>query len=173
MELSEAIDLIRLERFKVVQNWADLGCGSGLFSLALANFLPPGSRIFAVDLNKNSFGKITGEQNNVSIEKIVRDFVHDDWPFNNLDGILMCNSLHYVKDKISLLTKAQKYLRQSHSFLVVEYDTERANQWVPYPINFSSLKYLFENAGYSSVRRLNEIPSIYNRSKIYSAFIGK
>jgi hypothetical protein len=53
----------------------------------------------------------------------------------------------------------------------VEYDMEAANHWVPYPINFSSLKKLFHDVGFSFVEKINERPSVFNRANLYSAII--
>ena len=51
MQLSEAIELI--QKINIPGNkpqvWADLGCGDGLFTRALATLLPEGSIIHAVD----------------------------------------------------------------------------------------------------------------------------
>jgi ubiquinone/menaquinone biosynthesis C-methylase UbiE len=38
-------------------HWADLGCGSGTFTLALATLLPPGSTIEAIDLRPGVIGQ--------------------------------------------------------------------------------------------------------------------
>jgi ubiquinone/menaquinone biosynthesis C-methylase UbiE len=152
--------------------WADLGCGSGLFTLALATFLQPGSTIYAVDLRPAIKSQRTPNQ--VSIESIKADFTRQDLPFHDLDGILMANSLHYVNDKASFIQRLKTtILRPRHSFLIVEYDTDTAvSTWVPYPLSFSKLQSLFHSAGYSTITRLVDSPSIYNRSTIYSALIN-
>lgn len=83
---------------------------------------------------------------------------------------MMANSLHYVKDKIKFLEKMKSHIHMDGCFLIIEYDTEVSNRWVPYPISFLSLKKLFHDAGYSSVIRINEMPSAFNnRGNMYSA----
>ena len=84
----------------------------------------------------------------------------------------MANSFHYVKDKITLIHKLENYLSPSPQFLIVEYDTENANQWVPYPIGFKSLEKLFIGAGYKSVIKINEMPSVFRREMMYGVLIG-
>jgi len=56
-------------------------------------------------------------------------------------------------------------------FLIVEYDTDIANPWVPYPLSFNTIKTLFVTTGFHSINKINEIPSRFNRAKIYSVFI--
>jgi trans-aconitate methyltransferase len=150
--------------------WADLGCGAGTFTLALASLLQSQSTIYAVDRKPAIRTQIIS--NHVSIESLKADFAKDPLP-RDLDGILMANSLHFVKDKPALIQNLRRTtLRPQHAFLVVEYDTDRATPiWVPYPVSFTSLQSIFQAAGYSRVTRLADHPSIYNRNVIYSALI--
>jgi trans-aconitate methyltransferase len=159
-------------KFTNAARWADLGCGAGLFTVALASLLPPGSTVYAIDRKPAIRPQLTPNQ--VSIQPKKADFVKQNLPTLDLDGILMANSLHYVKDKPTLLrTLRAANLRPQHAILIIEYDTDRPNPiWVPYPVSFASLQTLFQNAGYSTIIRLADHPSIYNRNAIYSAYIA-
>jgi len=60
MKISEAIALIHnptLEQNRA-QSWCDLGCGTGTFTMALAQSLAPGSTIHAVDLDPKALEAI-------------------------------------------------------------------------------------------------------------------
>lgn len=172
MKQQEAINLIEkaIPHSDKPQIWADLGCGSGTFTNALARLLPSGSHIYAVDGQSQNFPKVIG--NNVSIDFIKADFEKFDFDFSNLDGILMTNSLHYVKDKRLLIGRLEKYLSENKKFVIVEYDTTASNQWVPYPINFFKLKELFIELGYSKIIKLDERQSIFGQGNLYSVIIG-
>ncbi len=167
MQHNEAIDLLSYSSGEK-QTWTDLGCGAGTFTLALAHQLKEGSNICAVDKNLSALNKIPNEFDNVQIKKHQADFTEFDLP-ENLDGILMANSLHYVDNKAIFIKKIENKLKYKGSFLIIEYDTDKSNQWVPFPITFQSLKILFENIGFTSITKLNEQPSIYKRANIYSA----
>jgi ubiquinone/menaquinone biosynthesis C-methylase UbiE len=175
MELTEAAKMLANDKFTSheKEKWADLGCGNGTFTLALAGLLRPQSIIYAVDRDKSALNKIPNEYNSVVIEKIPDNFEAHDLLFKNLDGILMANSLHYIKDKSSFIQRAIGYLKQDGCFLLVEYDTNKANQWVPYPLSFSSLIELFNGAGFHSISKLNERASLFGRAELYSALIQK
>ncbi len=174
MLLKEVIELIRYEKIfrPGNQTWADLGCVSGAFTKALADLLTAGSIIYAVDKNKPALEKTLEEFKNVSVKKLHGDFLKAEIPLN-LDGIIMANSLHFVKDKNTFVKIIEKHLNKEGSFLIVEYDMDTANPWVPFPISFKSLKILFENQEYSSIIKLNERSSSYQRGSIYSAIIMK
>ena len=155
----------------VPQTWADLGCGAGLFTSALSYQLAYGSKIFAVDKDIKVF---KGDQHEgVIFEKVKADFVLDTLKVANLDGILMANSFHFVNRKIEFINKLARYFRQQESFLIVEYDTNAANAWVPYPISFYSLKEFFFEMGFDYIEKIHELRSRYNNGNIYSALIKR
>ena len=172
MELNEAIELIKNENINSAKqtSWADLGCGSGLFTQALAHLLEPRSKLFAVDKNIYALNKLK-HVNNITIEKVQADFIADKLDFINLDGILMANSFHFVRNKIEFIVKTEQYLKANGCFLFVEYDTDSHNPWVPYPVSYNSLVHLFKEHKYNGVEKLNQLPSRYNRSTIYSALV--
>ena len=144
------------------QRWADLGSGKGTFTHVLQNLLPDGSQIRPID---------TLPQN---LPNFIRaDFKHDDLPLANLDGILLANSLHYLQDKIKLIHKLETYFAAEPTFLIIEYDTNQANTWVPYPIAYNELQKFFNGLGYQNIHKLAQRRSIYNRANLYSAFVKK
>jgi ubiquinone/menaquinone biosynthesis C-methylase UbiE len=172
MQLQDAINLIQNKNINTETKsvWADLGCGSGLFTNALASLLADESTIYAVDKNLSSFHK-NSSLKSILIKPVELNFERTPLPFNNLDGILMANSLHYVKNKKDFFEKIKTCLNANGCFLIVEYDMEIANHWVPYPISFLSLKKLFHDVGFSFVEKINERPSVFNRANLYSAII--
>ena len=184
MTQRDAIALINHSLLHTVSptHWADLGCGSGTFTLALAELLPEGSTIEAIDLRPGIARQLTA--NGVTIIPRSADFVTDDLGLSGLDGILMANSLHYVKDKPSLLQKLRAYYRGSalapgatpspdvppsnattatgSALLLVEYDTDRPTpHWVPYPLSFASAAKLLPAAGWPHIQKLSSRPSQY------------
>jgi ubiquinone/menaquinone biosynthesis C-methylase UbiE len=149
-------------------HWADLGCGSGTFTLALAHLLAPGSIIEAID-RKPGIAKQT-TPGGVTIIPRTGDFVVDDLGLNGLDGMLMANSLHYVKDKPALLQKLRASYRPAIPglLLLVEYDTDRPTpHWVPYPLSFTAAAVLLPTAGWPLVQKLGSRPSAFGRSELY------
>jgi len=153
------------------QLWLDLGCGTGLFTLALAGNLPPGSKIIAIDKDEKALTKIPATVNNVVIQTIAADFVNDALDVKEVDGILMANSLHYVKDKEALLKKLISSMKTNGVFLIVEYDRQTGNQWVPYPLTIDAAKTLFKSLGYSGFRVLNKRLSMFGAHYMYAALI--
>lgn len=174
MEIREARKLIKTDQIPArIETWCDFGCGTGTFTLALSELLQTGSCIYAVDQDENSLKSIPPEHHGVKIKKHRADFIEDEFPFADLDGILMANSLHYVRDKATFLRKIERYVKTDFRLLIVEYDNETPNAWVPYPLTFQSLTNFFLRNGYSKILKLGERKSIYNRGAMYSALISK
>ena len=173
MLLNDAIQLIDCNELSEQPGmWTDLGCGDGLFTFALANLLLPGSTIYAID--KEPVKLLSrANPNHINVVGKSVDFVKEDILADNLSGILMANSLHFVEDKLALIEKLGKALRDNGYFVIVEYDTIKANSWVPYPIDFKRLTTLFDQAGYKFSRKLGERPSVYGNYNIYSAIFSK
>jgi SAM-dependent methyltransferase len=170
LELNEAIQLI--DGANVFggprQNWADLGCGSGLFTRALLSLLPVGSTVHAVD-KKNTLLK---DHTDSSIIFHRADFEKEDLPLVNLDGILMANSLHYIAEQLSCIRRLNKYLRPEKAhYLLIEYDTIVANQWVPYPLPFAHAQKLFRDAGFLNFKKIAERKSLFREGNIYACLI--
>lgn len=149
-----------------LQYWADLGCGGGTFTKALAAVLPAGSAITAVDREKQRL-EIEGAN------FIRANFEKDELQLEELDGILISNALHYVSDKASLITRLERLFAFQPVFIIIEYNTDRPNRWVPYPITFDKLKLLFAMLGYQSVVKVNERRSAYGSDMMYCAQVKK
>ena len=173
MDIKDAIQLITHNSFSVKNRkvWVDLGSGTGTFTSALASLLEKESIIYAIDSDASALKKIPDSNNRINLKKVIADFVNTDLPIQEIDGILMANSLHYVKDKEAFLNKLRPHLNIDACFLIIEYDSNASNLWVPYPIDFQSLKALFSKLNYANITKLNSRHSIYGNLQMYSALI--
>jgi len=151
--------------------WADLGCGNGLFTTVLSARLHSGSCIYAIDKRLPSGIQILNKE--VTITPVQADFVEDDLILHGLSGVLMANSLHYVKNKTALLQKLKTYLLPGAVFIIIEYDTTRANQWVPYPLPFVELQGLFAANGFRHIQKTGERKSLYQSGRMYACSVER
>ena len=142
--------------------WADLGAGEGAFTLALAELLGPGAHIVAVDKDANALRAIGH-----GIETRVADFTKP-LGLHDLDGVLMANSLHFVREKAPVLESVRDMLRPGGRLIVVEYSGDRGNPWVPHPFTYASWVRMAEAAGLQGTEQLHSVPSRYFGS-MYSA----
>jgi ubiquinone/menaquinone biosynthesis C-methylase UbiE len=152
------------------QVWADLGCGDGTFTVALASLLPAGSTVHAIDNDTRALARLAARQGNVAIVAHAGDFTVFPWPFDALDGVLMANSLHYVRAQAAFLRGVDRAL-QRRRMLLVEYDITRGNAWVPYPITQAAAAELFRSVGYGVATAIGRKRSQYGRGEIYGLLL--
>lgn len=144
--------------------WADLGSGSGAFTLALADLIGPQGQIYSIDKDR---GRLSEQQRAmqasfpaVKVDYLAADFTQKlDLPA--LDGIVMANSLHYVRNKEPMLQRIRSYLKPGGRLLVVEYDTDRGNMWVPYPFSYPTWEKMARQNGFVETQLLASVPSRY------------
>jgi SAM-dependent methyltransferase len=152
---------------------ADLGSGSGAFTLALANILGPNGTIVSVDRDARALESQRTEMArrfpDADIDDRVADFTRLlDLP--PLDGIVMANSLHFVRDadKAAVLRQLLIHLRPGGRFVLVEYDADAGNQWVPYPLSFEIWRRQAPTVGLTEPREIGRVPSRF-LGAIYAA----
>lgn len=164
MTHQEAIDLIAPGIPAEASTWADMGAGTGVFTLALQEILPSGT-IYAADKSPHMLWRLPSTPN-VKIEVLEADFTR---PFEmpQVEGILMANALHYAKDPIQALTLVLAHLAPGGTFMLIEYDTDQANPpWVPYPISAPTFQQIAPLLGLTTLRDINRRTSIY-QEEIY------
>lgn len=140
MDLTEMTALIRAGVTEPEGNWADLGAGTGSFTLALRPLLSPNSTIYAIDRDTRAIDRLKEQiatiEPGATIVPLQADFmVSLELP--QLDGILMANTLHFIRDQTATLTQVVNYLRPGGTLLVVEYDQRAPIRWVPSPLPFA------------------------------------
>jgi ubiquinone/menaquinone biosynthesis C-methylase UbiE len=114
--------------------WADLGAGTGAFTLALADLLGPGAEIYAVDRDSTALQTNGRAMRSMfpatGVHYRTADFTRPlDLPL--LDGVVMANSLHFQRRQEEVVARVRGYLRASGRLLVVEYNISRGNFAVP------------------------------------------
>lgn len=151
--------------------WADFGSGEGAFTLALADLLGPDGQIYSIDQDAAALRvqrqALVARFPAVAVHTRVADFstVLDLPP---LDGIVMANALHFVRDKAPVLRLLRGYLRDGGRLIMVEYNTDQGNRWVPFPFSYPTWERLAERHGFAATRRLYAVPSSF-LGEIYSA----
>ena len=153
--------------------WADIVAGEGAFTLALADVLGPGSRIAAVDRDpgalQSNADAVAARFPDVELKTLVADFTIE-LALPLLDGLVAANSLHFVpRDRqVAVIRSLAAHLRPGAPFIVVEYDADGGNPWVPHPFTAATFARLAADAGLVDTIPLARVPSRF-LGGIYSA----
>lgn len=165
---TDHVALLRPANLPTGGAWADLGAGSGAFTLALRELVGAQAEVYAVDRDGARLRELEqawrlrfGDSSGLHLKPV--DFTRL-LELPALDGIVMANSLHYYKDKEKLLRHVSTFLKPGGRLLLVEYNVDSGNLWVPYPLSFESFMALAARAGFSVPHLLGRHPSSFLRA---------
>jgi len=198
MNHADHVNLLRPAGLAPGGTWADLGAGSGAFTLALRELIGPEAEIYAVDKDRGRLDELEQAYrarfgDPARLHLLPADFTRPlagstalSAGLPPLDGIVMANSLHFFRDKETVLRHVRTFLKPGGSLvpprgdalllpprgdallLLVEYNVDRGNPWVPRPLSFETFRALAPRAGFSEPRLLAKHPSRFLR-EFYSA----
>jgi ubiquinone/menaquinone biosynthesis C-methylase UbiE len=169
---SEMVDLIRGGLSGGGGVWADLGAGTGNFTWALAELLGPGATIYAVDRDGRAMQALRARMAaSPPAATIIPQQAEVGGPLRlpPLDGILMANLLHFIRDQPALLRRLAGLLRPDGRLLVVEYEQSTPLPWVPFPTPFARLGELCGAVGLGSPRQIGARRSPSSGQVLYAA----
>lgn len=153
--------------------WVDFGAGSGAFTLALRAIAGPDVDLIAIDRDRASLQTLGATMERLFPGTQLRLLDADmagRLTLPPLDGIVTANAIHFVplQDQTALLRRWRSYLKPEGRLIVVEYDTDSGNRWVPYPMSYASFRETARAAGFTEPVLLASRPSRW-LGRIYSA----
>jgi SAM-dependent methyltransferase len=178
MEHADHVGLIRagmgaLPGGAPLRRWLELGAGEGAFTLALADLLGPGAEITAIDRDAAALRRLGGEMAarfpRARLTTVSADFERPlavaGPPY---EGLLAANALHFARDPAAVIARLVPSLRPAARVVVVEYDTDRGNPWVPHPFSYRTWQRIAADAGLVGTREIGRVPSRF-LGAIYAA----
>ena len=176
MDHRDHVDLLKPANLPAGGVWADLGAGSGAFTLALREVIGPDATIHAVDKDRSALKELERAHRarfntNDNLKLLPNDFSRP-LELRALDGVIMANSLHYFKDREKVMRHVASFLKANGALLVVEYNVDSGNLWVPYPFTFETFGALALKSGFKEPRLLAKHPSRFLH-EFYSAVTHK
>lgn len=136
---------------------ADLGAGSGHYSMAAAKVVGGAGKVFVIDIKKDLLDvvRMNAEKSGIKnieiiwgdIEEVNGTRLRDQ----SVDAVIVSNVLFQVKDKAGLVTETKRILKPGGKVLVVDW-SESFNNLGPHTSQVFSedeAKNLFTQAGFS------------------------
>jgi ubiquinone/menaquinone biosynthesis C-methylase UbiE len=122
LKVDEIIARLELKPGVVV---ADLGAGSGVFSVPLARAVGPSGKVYAVEIDHALLEHINGkvkEQNVTNVHTVLGKFGDPSLPAADVDVAFMHDVLHHIEDRAEYLKNVARYLKPGGRLAIVEPD---------------------------------------------------
>lgn len=172
MDHADHVGLIRAGIEGKARRWLELGAGRGAFTLALADLLGPAAEIVAIDRDNGDLATLAETMRHrfpeARLTTAVADFSRALPLEPGFNGLLAANSLHFVRDPAAVIEGVRPLLRPGARIVVVEYDSDSGNRWVPFPFSYGTWQAIAERAGLLGTRLVGRVPSRF-LGAIYAA----
>lgn len=124
LRVDDAIAALELKPGSVV---ADIGAGSGTFTLPLAKAVSASGRVYAVEIDPGLVEHIARrarEQNTGNIHAVLGSFTDPKLPTRDLDLAFIYDVLHHIEQRAEYLERLATYLKPSGRIAVIDFHPE-------------------------------------------------
>jgi len=148
------------------QTIADIGAGSGLFSVPLARAVGPTGRVYAVEIDAGFFPQIrkrAGAAGVSNVETVLGQFTDPALPVKPIDLAFFHDVLHHIADRPAYLATVARYLAPDGRIVVVDYQAGLG----PHPghpeleVSRAQLEAWMSDAGLTEVKAIDLFPEKY------------
>lgn len=144
LHIDRVMDILGLASGK---NVADIGAGSGWFTVRAAQRVAPSGTVYAVDINDEAIRYIDQRIKKQSLQNVKTILSAPDdpkLPKNSVDAVLLLKTYHEVADPIALLEHLHAALRPGARVGVIDKNGDAANHGISQQILISEA----EQAGF-------------------------
>jgi predicted methyltransferase len=106
---------------------ADIGSGTGLYSLLFAEAVGPEGRVFAEDIEPLFLDLINRRAEDAGVNNITAVFGREDnvtLPANAMDFVFIADTYHYFDDREAVMKSIFEALKPGGSLVIIDYDLE-------------------------------------------------
>ena len=122
LQINRVMDVLKI---KAGSNVADIGAGSGWFSVLAAKRVGPEGTIFAVEINSSYLDHINKRSQKEHLANIRTVLGKEDDPLlpeKSVDAILLLKTYHEVSKPITLLRRAREAMRNGALLAIIDKD---------------------------------------------------
>jgi arsenite methyltransferase len=124
LKVEEAVAALKLKPGEVV---ADIGAGSGVFTLPLAQAVTAQGRVYAVDIDQglvDHIAKRAKEQNATNVQAVLGKFTDPNLPARDVDLAFIADVLHHIENRAEYLKNLAPYLKPTGRIAVIDFYPE-------------------------------------------------
>lgn len=145
---------------------ADLGAGTGYFSVRLAAAVGPDGRVLALDVEPNLVGYMKERAAKATLPQLVATLIPSDdpkLPVRGVDLVLIVDTWHHIDDRLHYLPKLAAGLKAGGRVAVVDFKKGEFPVGPPdaHKLTAEEVASEFRAAGWSEALRWDELPYQY------------
>lgn len=153
-------ETLRRLDYKEGSVFADIGCGTGLFTFPAAELGGQTAKIYAVDISPEMLSDVRQKAKEFGVDTVVTiqsdayDFKLDD---HSTDFVLICTVLHEIEDKSRFLTEAKRISAEGAKIAVIDFN-EKQLGFAPPPshrLSRDHVSELLSDAGFTEIEAID------------------
>ncbi len=124
LKIGETLEALKVKPGMIV---ADIGAGSGLFTIPLARALRPGGTVLAVEVDEALLHHITEaatEQGIINVKPVYAEF-NDPLLSEPVDLALINDVLHHIEERATYLKNLAKYMKPGGRVALIDFIPEK------------------------------------------------
>jgi ubiquinone/menaquinone biosynthesis C-methylase UbiE len=103
---------------------ADIGAGSGYFSLRFAQYVGEQGKVFAVDINPDMIRHMNRRIRDLGLSNVTTVLAEEDDPLlreRSVDRFFICDTWHHINDQEAYLSLMRKALKPNGQIVMVDF----------------------------------------------------
>jgi ubiquinone/menaquinone biosynthesis C-methylase UbiE len=124
LKVDEAVAALKLHPGSVV---ADIGAGSGVFTLPLAKAVAGTGKVYAVDIEQglvNHIAQKAKEEKATNVQAVLGQFTDPNLPGRDVDLAFIYDVLHHVENRAEYIRNLAPYLKRTGRIAVIDFHPE-------------------------------------------------
>ncbi len=168
-EVQKSPEIMKALAFRPGEKVADIGAGSGYFTIPIAQAVGPNGIVWALDIAPEMLEYLEFRVQSLKMENVRLRKVAGDNPQldpGSVDTILMIDTLHYVKDRVAYAKKLRTGLAPGGRFVLIDYLPKPVAErpWGPPPeqqIPRETIDREMQSAGFQLEKSYDFLPEQY------------
>ena len=148
------------------QDFADIGCGTGLFTLPAAEIGGQKAIVYAIDISEEMLMDVKQYAQEAGLHQI-QTVISDEYDMkikeNSVDFVLICTVLHEIEDKRRFLAEAKRICKSNGKMAIIEFNETQTNYGPPLSHRLGRLyvKELLSELGLLNIDEMNFPEAFY------------
>ena len=130
VKVNEVIEKLRL---KPGDSVADIGSGSGTFSVPMAKAIAPNGILYAVDIDQKMLDFVSErakKEGVTNLRTVLGEYDDPKLPVKDVDVAFFHRVLHMIEHRQAYLNATAKYLKPDGRIVVIDKEREKSDNWM-------------------------------------------